>query len=53
LVKLLVGFLKEIVKTLTKVLTDSDDYNSKTAIMKGIKKNQMKAWKWITVQSIP
>jgi hypothetical protein len=44
LVKLLVVFLKEIVKTLTKVITGSDDYNSKTAIMQGIKqKYQMKA----------
>jgi len=38
MVKLLVLFQKEIVKTLTKVLRDSGDYNSKTAIMRGIKR---------------
>ena len=37
MVKLLVLFQKEIVKLLTKVLSDPGEYNSKTAIMRGIK----------------
>jgi len=50
MVKLLVLFQKEIVKTLTKVLRHSRDCNSKTAIVRGIKpKDQVKGWKWITI----
>jgi hypothetical protein len=42
-VKLLVLFRKEIVKTLTKVLRDSGDCNSKTAMRRVIaRKDQLK-----------
>ena len=45
MVKLLVLFRKEIVKTLTKVLSDSGDYNSKTAIMKDIRRKSAQGLK--------
>jgi len=44
-VKLLVILRKEIVKTLTKVLSDIGDCNSKTAIMKDIRRKSAQGLK--------
>jgi hypothetical protein len=45
MVKLLVLFRKEIVKSLTKVLRDSGDYNSKTAIRETSRKRSAEGLK--------